>query len=223
MINIIFQNEQFVVVDKAAGVLTTPPRFQDDRPILGRELEKLLKTQIFPVHRLDFEVSGLVLYALNARAHSEANTQFENRLVQKTYQALTEFVASGQAVTKRISIGDLKMGEWMDWKCRVLKGKKRTYESPHGQNSWTKARCEKKEGNLLHWTLMPVTGRSHQLRFDLARHGFPIVGDTLYGAQALRENEISLRSVSLEFQDADWAQKYGLPSKLSVEPLENLL
>lgn len=218
-LHIIFQNEHFVVVDKPAGVLTTPPRFQDGRPILGRMLEKELGTQIFPVHRLDFEVSGLVLYALNARAHSEANTEFENRRVQKTYQAISEFGAKGQAVTKSMSVTDLKMGDWMDWKCKVLKGKKRTFESPHGQSSWTKAKCEKREGDLLHWTLMPITGRSHQLRFDLARHGFPIVGDVLYGAKPAKENEISLRSLSLEFQDQSFIKKFSLPSRFSVESL----
>lgn len=218
-LHIIFQNEHFVVVDKPAGVLTTPPRFQDGRPILGRMLEQELGTQIFPVHRLDYEVSGLVLYALNSRAHSEANTEFENRRVQKTYQALSEFGASGPAVTKAISVTDLKMNEWMDWKCKVLKGKKRTFESPHGQNSWTKARCDGRDGDLLKWTLMPVTGRSHQLRFDLARHGFPIVGDVLYGAKPARENEISLRSISLEFENQEWKKKFGVPAKFAVPPI----
>ncbi len=208
-LKIIFQNDHFVVVDKAAGVLTTPPRFKDERPILGRDLEAHLQTQIFPVHRLDFEVSGLVLYALHAKAHSEANTQFENRNVQKTYQAVSEIQGSL----------DPRTGQWMDWKCKVLRGKKRTYESPHGQISWTQALCEGQFGENLHWTLRPVTGRSHQLRFDLSRHGFPVQGDSLYGAKPLLENEISLRSTSLEFKDATWAKKFNLPTVLTTSPL----
>ena len=61
----LFQNEHFVIMDKPAMVLTVPDRHQSDRPCLGLELQKELKTQIFPVHRLDYEVSGLVLFALH--------------------------------------------------------------------------------------------------------------------------------------------------------------
>lgn len=209
---IVFQNDNFIAIDKESGWLTTPARFgdKDPRPVLGLEIQKQLGQQIFPVHRLDFEVSGLVLYALSAKAHSEANTQFETKKVQKTYQALTENEKSLH----------LEPGTAFEWKARLLRGKKRAYESPHGKPSLTLAKFISYHDQFLKWELRPVTGRSHQLRFDLFRHGFPIVGDVLYGARPTGdENRIELRSMVIEFQDAGFCEKWKLPRELRTTPL----
>lgn len=206
---ILFQNENFVALEKPSGWLTTPARFgdQDPRPVLGLELQKLLGQQIFPVHRLDFEVSGLVLFALNAKAHSEANSLFEAKKVQKTYQALTE---NKNPYAPQI-------GDTVEWKSRILRGKKRAFESPHGKPSLTVAQFVGPGETGLRWILKPVTGRSHQLRFDLSRHGYPILGDVLYGAVSRSENEICLRSLSLQFNDQDFCRKWKLPETLQLK------
>lgn len=212
---IIFQNSDFVALDKPSGWLTTPARFgeKDPRPVLGLELQKKLGQQIFPVHRLDFEVSGLVLFALNASAHSQANQQFENKKVQKTYQARTE---------KQNPISPA-IGDSFEWKARVLRGKKRAYESPHGKPSLTLAKVVGHDDEIFFWELRPVTGRSHQLRFDLARHGFPIVGDELYGAEILNsKDQIDLRSIEIDFLDEGFVERWKLPKKLQAEPLFQL-
>ena len=59
--SVLFENENFIAVDKKSGVLSVPSRMgkEDPRPVLGLELQETLKKQIFPVHRLDFEVSGM--------------------------------------------------------------------------------------------------------------------------------------------------------------------
>ncbi len=213
--NIIFQNEFFAAVEKEAGWLTTPARFgdQDPRPVLGLELQSLLGRQVFPVHRLDFEVSGLVLFALDARAHSQANTLFESKQVQKTYHALTE---NKNAI-------DPELNQVFEWKARILRGKKRAFESPHGKPSLTIAqhlgRGEWPEfGAGLLWELRPVTGRSHQLRFDLSRNGYPIVGDILYGADPAHavQSKIALRSLSLQFKDPEFCKRWKLPDHLRL-------
>ncbi|MEZ0392091.1 MAG: RluA family pseudouridine synthase [Pseudobdellovibrionaceae bacterium] len=212
---ILFQNEHFVAVDKPSGLLTTPARFgeKDPRPVLGLELQTKLEKQIFPVHRLDFEVSGLVLFALSASAHSEANRLFETKKVQKIYQALSENQNSNPSLEKLEN-------QDFEWKARILRGKKRAFESPHGKPSLTRARLLGREGEFLKWELRPVTGRPHQLRFDLSRHGFPIVGDVLYGAQSQKETQkIELRSISLEFLDSDFCKRWSLPPILQTEPL----
>lgn len=91
---ILFENPQFLVIDKPAGWLSVPGRQGEDdvRPCLGRELEKT-HGRIWPVHRLDLEVSGLILYARTAAAHREASMAFERHRVQKTYQAFTAAAA----------------------------------------------------------------------------------------------------------------------------------
>jgi tRNA pseudouridine32 synthase/23S rRNA pseudouridine746 synthase len=68
------------------------------------------------------------------------------------------------------------------------------------------------------WDLNPVTGRSHQLRFDLSRHGFPIIGDTLYGSKVPWQgaDSIALRSYAIDFSKAPQAQELGLPEKMEI-------
>jgi len=211
---IIFQNEFFVAVEKESGWLTTPARFgeKDSRPVLGLELQSQLKRQVFPVHRLDFEVSGLVLFALDAKAHSQANTLFESKQVQKTYHALTE---NRNAIPPDVN-------QTFEWKARILRGKKRAFESPHGKPSLTVAEYLGNSdwpefGAGLSWELRPVTGRSHQLRFDLSRHGFPIAGDILYGASKSFESKIALRSLGLHFKDAEFCKRWKLPEVLNLK------
>lgn len=222
-IKIVFENTHFVVVDKESGVLSTPSRFQekDDRGCLGTHLQEQLQQQIYPVHRLDFEVSGLVMYARNAEAHRIANSWFEKKEVSKTYRAWTteqEFSHIPAEVKNSREVISLHGGEHFEWKSKILRGKRRAYESPQGKPSLTLANyLGRHENGYLQWDLQPVTGRSHQLRFDLSRHGFPIVGDSLYGSkESLGGDRIALRAYKIDFTKAPFVEKLQLPSSLQV-------
>lgn len=245
---IVFQNEHFVAVDKDSGVLTTPSRFEseDGRVVLGRELEKTLQTQIFPVHRLDFEVSGLTLFALSEKAHASANLVFEKRQVQKTYHALSsKLLAQPPGFPAELFRPiNPQIGDSFVWKCQLMRGKRRAYENAHGKPSMTHAqfiaRYDKQNLNKLRenilfdnvmdsgtvigsdlyaWSLQPQTGRSHQLRYELFRHGFPILGDTLYSGLIWKESTIALRAVELRFLEDDFCKRWSLPTILkSVTP-----
>lgn len=217
----LFSNKHFLVVDKDHGWLTTPARFadKDTRPVLGLQLQKNLGQKIYPVHRLDFEVSGIVLYALDAQAHQKANDLFENRRVAKTYQALSEAISD-----EKMQTDGIKLEEKLAWKCKILRGKKRSFESPHGKDSLTysvaKGKIEhEKWGESFAWQLSPLTGRSHQLRFEMYRHGFPILGDSLYGSKVktVQEHSIALRAVKLEILDSEFCKIFAFPPSVSVE------
>lgn len=211
MIPIIFENENFVIVDKPAGFLSVPSRMQDkdDRPVIGLELQKQLKIQIFPVHRLDFEVSGILVFAKNASSHKAANNWFENKKVQKVYSCLTE---PGSEIFLE--------GQKLEWKCQLLRGKKRAYESPHGKNSVTRVEFIKKTDRGLVWKLEPITGRSHQLRYEMYRHQMPIVGDILYGAKSSWSGDgIALKAFELHFLDAEALTKFALPKSILLKEL----
>lgn len=226
MIQIVFENSHFVVCDKPSGVLSTPSRYEeaDERECLGTSLQEKLQVQIYPVHRLDFEVSGLVMYAKTPQAHREANSWFENKQIQKTYSALTSnqgFTHIPESVPNpRIPLV-LKAGERFEWKSLLLRGKRRAYESPQGKPSETWAIfLGPHSSGFLSWDLLPITGRPHQLRFDLSRHGFPIVGDKLYGSTVeWGKDSIALRSYQLDFSRISRAIDLGLPEKLEVQKL----
>jgi tRNA pseudouridine32 synthase/23S rRNA pseudouridine746 synthase len=205
---ILFENRDLVVADKPHGSLSTPAReASDPRPCVGRELQARLGQQIFPVHRLDFEVSGLLMFAKTKDAHREAQGWFEHSAVRKTYEALSP--AGG---------GDF--GEWHEWRSRIAKGKKRAFEAAHGKEAATRARVTGSEDGLWRWELEPLTGRSHQLRFEMAKHQFPILGDVLYGGRpAPQANWIGLRAVALDLTAVPDSGRFGLPQVLRAAPL----
>ena len=216
-LKLLFENAAFVVVDKPAGVLTTPSRLgaADPRPCLGEELQRQLGRQIFPVHRLDEEVSGIVLFALTPESHRAAQKWFEDRAIQKTYHALTV-------------IGPLQpeiQPNKETWKSLLLRGKKRAYESPHGQEAVTEAQwlgersLNSAGGKIVwEWLLQPVTGRAHQLRFECAKHRVPILGDTLYGGPTIEARGIQLRHTCLRFSDGAQAL-WRMPAQIEVNRL----
>jgi tRNA pseudouridine32 synthase / 23S rRNA pseudouridine746 synthase len=207
-------------------VLTVPGRFGDgeDGPSLGRQLEQQLG-RLWPVHRLDREVSGLVLFARNAEAHRLANGAFEGRRVDKQYQALTEGAALIASCPASFT-----------WKSLLVRGKKRAFEAPHGKPAVTRAEALARvpagpwlapesampsPPQLVRWQLFPETGRPHQLRVHLARAGFAVAGDALYGAKTafVQPAAIALRSVRLAFAEAD-AKALGVPGPFELPGFE---
>jgi tRNA pseudouridine32 synthase/23S rRNA pseudouridine746 synthase len=211
-----FQNEHFVVVQKPAGWLSVPSRDKNDpRPCVGLVLQKHLKIELFPCHRLDFEVSGLLLFAKSAKAHRAANQWFEKHQIIKIYNALSEGVsaAAEKFKTKQLI------------KSTLVRGKKRTFAAPHGQPAETYVHLiDQRKLNhfpVLFWQLEPLTGRSHQLRYELSHLQFPILGDQLYGSHfSVGENKISLQAVELNFEKALGYIDFALPPKISI-PFDN--
>ncbi len=206
---LVFENEHFIVVDKSSGVLSVPGRVENEDLVLGRILEVDFKQSLFPIHRLDYEVSGLIIFAKNKESHREGNSWFNDKKIFKTYSALTT--------------GDLptfNRDEEIEWKSMLMRGKKRAYEAPHGKLSITKVFYRGSDDHSQHkWDLHPITGRSHQLRYELFRHGHPIVGDTLYGSNRLfneNENSIALRSYKLDFNLCTTARSFGLPNEIVI-------
>jgi len=203
---VIFHNENLVVVDKPSGTLSVYSRQgkNDVRPCLSSLLEEQLNIRIFPIHRIDFEVSGLLVYAKNSPTQKAWSTLFEKHEIQKKYEAMTEFSDKPPELLQEQS-----------WISHLVRGKKRTYEAAFGQWSKTLATPQKiisiGSGKKVFWHLSPVTGRSHQLRYHLFSKGFPIVGDALYGAKStFKENAIALRAVSLNLLNCDQMPNLGL-------------
>jgi len=208
----VFQNEHFAVVQKPAGVLSVAGRtgLADPRPVLGPLLQAQIGKRVWPVHRLDVEVSGLVLFALNTEAHRAGSLWFEHHQIQKTYEALSASLEFNEFIS---------VGAEQTWECLLLRGKKRAYEGATGKPSLTKAILRGPHATLPFavWELRPVTGRSHQLRYEMFRHQHPIVGDVLYGSLQKCRDEvaIALAAVKLDFpQEAQ--TKWGLPAALSL-------
>ena len=88
LFTIIFENNSFVVVDKPSGLLSIPDRETDEI-----SLKRMLKDkygEIFTVHRLDKDTSGLIVFAKNEDTHKQLSQAFEERSVEKYYQGIVK-------------------------------------------------------------------------------------------------------------------------------------
>jgi len=164
---------------------------------------------LWPTHRLDEEVSGLLLFARTAEAHRSLCQGFEAHTIEKTYSALCEGAAPEDAA----------LGETRRWSALLLRGKRRAYLHKNGKQAITDVRLLAAAKNRLRFELLPRTGRAHQLRVELSRRGCPICGDALYGAVDLWPGGgIALRAVTLGFERFSDSAKLGLPKELHAPP-----
>lgn len=223
---ILWQGDGFVLADKPGGWLSVPSRFEDkdERPVLGRWLENELGRRVFPLHRLDLEVSGLILFALTADSQRAGTEWFEKRWIHKIYEGRSverDFSHWPANLPASRAEMDLVEGARFEWTCKIQRGKRRSFVSDHGDPSRTVAIFKGRRDGFLHWSLEPVTGRSHQLRLEMSRHGFPLVGDELYGSrETYRPGEIALRSVFLDLSQVQESKRAGLPAEFRTEGLK---
>ena len=165
--DIVFENGSFVVINKPPGLLSIPDR-------LGKEisLKAILREkygQIFVVHRLDRDTSGLIVFAKDEETHKLLSQQFEERSTNKVYVG---FVlgnlspSSGQI--------DAPIAEHPGKKGMMMVHKK-------GKASFTEYKVLEDFGAYSWLQFKILTGRTHQIRVHMQSLGHPIACDPLYG------------------------------------------
>jgi 23S rRNA pseudouridine1911/1915/1917 synthase len=164
----IFENDDFVAVNKAAGMLTIPDRHDETQV----SLYKILLQQfgkIFIVHRLDRETSGLVLFAKNEMTHKYLSQLFEQRTIEKFYVG----VVRGSLPDKKGSV-DEAIAEHPVHKGIMTLSKK-------GKPSATAYEVIEDYGiySLVQFNIH--SGRTHQIRVHMKFLGHPVACDPLYG------------------------------------------
>lgn len=166
---ILFENDAWVVIDKPAGLLSIPDRFGADLPNAENILRKKYG-QIYVVHRLDKDTSGVMVFAKTEEAHRRLSQSFENRAVKKTYLAIVEGVPS-----KPEDLIDAPIGE------DSSKAGKMKIDPKNGRESRTHYKIKERFRRYSLLELNPETGRQHQIRVHCAFIGHPLVVDSLYG------------------------------------------
>lgn len=170
-IEILYEDDDLVIINKPPKYLTLPDRYNISKPSLLGFLRKKY-TEIFVVHRLDKETSGVLCFAKNAVAHKNLCQQFERRTTEKIYLALLEghlFEKEG-VIDKPIAPSS------------VIKGKMVIKKS--GKSSITHYKMIEE---FKHYSLVEAnikTGRTHQIRVHFESHGNPIAVDSIYGRQS---------------------------------------
>lgn len=176
-VSIVYRDDDILVLDKPSGLLSVPaldPALYDSLLVRVRENDPSAHV----INRLDKDTSGLVLMALNSKAHSVIGQQLEKRTARKSYVAV---VAGHMAEDEGLI--DLPLGSDVDNKPR------HRVDHDKGKPSQTRWRVvERIDGAMpatrLH--LVPLTGRTHQLRVHLKAIGHTILGDALYADTAVR-------------------------------------
>jgi tRNA pseudouridine32 synthase / 23S rRNA pseudouridine746 synthase len=184
---ILYEDADLIAVNKSEGIASIT---ENDTTIdsLHSLLEKQFSQRLFIVHRLDKEVSGVILFAKNPRAHKFINDQFAERKVKKYYTALVHgVVKENDGVIKKPirEFGSGRMG----------------IDDRKGKPSETRFHVIERFRDYTLLELNPSTGRRHQLRVHLYSIGYPIVGDARYGDKIIQEkfSRIMLHAKQLEF------------------------
>jgi len=165
-LKILHLDEDIIVVDKPADLLSVP----------GRELPDSLQSRLkeahpesLLIHRLDMATSGVMVFARNKAAQRHLGLQFERRHTSKTYIARVAGHVAGES-------GRITLPLIADWPNRP----RQMVSWEHGKASLTDWEVMEREDKHTRLALHPITGRSHQLRVHCWAMGHPILGDRIY-------------------------------------------
>ena len=191
-LSVIHADESILIMDKPAGLLSVPGRGEDRADCLINRIRAEFP-DVLLVHRLDLDTSGVMVFARTKLAQGNLGQQFEGRVTSKVYLArLHGEMAEGE--------GRVELPLIVDWPNRP----RQHVNFETGKPAITDWRVMKVGDGETRVRLMPITGRSHQLRVHMAELGHAILGDPLYAFGAARAHpRLMLHAESLRLRHPD--------------------
>ena len=204
----LFKDENIIVVDKPHFIPVTPTGRYVKESLLARLKHHYQNEEISPIHRLDRETAGIVLFSCNRKIRGAYQTLFQKRQVNKVYEAIAATSELDFPVTHKSRI--VKSDPFF-----IMK------EGEGEINSETIIQAIETEGNLSKYLLKPITGKQHQLRVHMMSLGIPILNDPFYPVLLPCKGEdysrpLQLLAKSIEFTDPISGQL------LNFQSLQNL-
>ena len=192
-LEIVFEDEWLLVVNKPSGMLSVPGKIETADSVYQRVREKYPNaTGPMIVHRLDMATSGLLLIAKTKEVHQHLQAQFENHTIKKRYIALLDESKLEKPIKKN---GRIELPLCLN----PLDRPRQMVSEEYGKTAITDYQVLESSGEYIRILFYPQTGRTHQLRIHAAHPqglGCPIVGDELYGMKA---NRLYLHAEYIEF------------------------
>ena len=191
MINVIYEDNHLLVVEKPINIPTQEDNTKDKdlltilKKYIKEKYNKPGNVYLGLVHRLDRPVGGIMVFARTSKAASRLSEQVRNKTFKKTYNAVV--------------IGDIEnTGKLKD---NLLKDEKRNIVKvdKNGKEAILNFKKLNYKNNMSLVEINLETGRSHQIRVQMANHGYPLFGDQKYNKTAKVGEQIALFAKKIEF------------------------
>lgn len=183
---VLYESTDYLAVQKPEALASIPERLPGPESVL-QILQRERGEKLFVVHRLDKEVSGVLVFARNAEAHRYLNDRFSGRDVRKTYLAVVHGILAGPGGSIRKSLRQFGSG--------------RMGVDERGKPSETDFDVQERWASTTLVKAFPRTGRRHQLRVHFYAIGHPVVGDLRYGNRAIQAHfqRLMLHALNISF------------------------
>jgi tRNA pseudouridine32 synthase/23S rRNA pseudouridine746 synthase len=211
--SILYQDDWLVVADKPHFLPVTPTGRYVQQSLLVRLKRRLGIDTLSPIHRIDRETAGVVVFAVQPATRDAYHALFRERAVSKTYEALAARPPAPMFPLTRHSRIEEDTQSFF-----------RMQERPGEPNSETHIELLEQHGDLGRYRLQPVTGKRHQLRVHMAGLGLPILGDQFYpqvkrgpGEAEDFSQPLQLLARSLAFTDPVTGRLHRFDSQRTLE------
>ncbi len=208
---VLFLDQHILVVDKPHFLPVIPTGRFLHETLLVRLKDKFDLPDLSPIHRLDRETAGVMIFSTSSTSRGAYQSLFQQRSVSKEYQAMAAHLPGYVAP--------------FTYRSRMVPGTPffRMQEIPGQPNSETRIEIMEQTGTHCRYRLQPLTGRKHQLRVHMAALGVPILNDTFYPvALPCKADDVSqplqLLAHSIGFTDPFTGQKRHFESRLTLSP-----
>ena len=201
-LDILHHDSALLIVNKPAGLLSVPGKDPGKEDCLIDRLRRVFP-EVLLVHRLDCDTSGVMVFALNKAAQGNLGQQFEKRQTKKVYLARLWGLLEPKE-------GTVDLPLCVDWPNRP----RQHVNHEQGKPAVTDWRVQRHDGKTTRVRLMPLTGRSHQLRVHMLSLGHPILGDPIYATgEALDYPRMMLHAESLRLRHPETGKSitYSVP------------
>lgn len=206
---VLHADTHLLVADKPHFLPAVPAGAHVHETLLARLIRRTGNRDLAPLHRLDRDTAGLVLFSTNPDTRAAYQALFRERRIDKTYEALA-------APLPHLAFPHVR-------RSRIVAGEPfhRMQEIDGTPNSETRIDVIARGDTLWRYALTPVTGRKHQLRVHLAALGAPILGDPLYPVVVHREPgnysaPLQLLARRLAFADPFTGERREFASRFSL-------
>jgi tRNA pseudouridine32 synthase/23S rRNA pseudouridine746 synthase len=177
---IIFQDEHLIVADKPHFMPVTPGGQYVQQSLLVQLKQDFNLPELSPIHRIDRETAGLVMFSVRAKDRNAYQQLFRLQQVQKTYEAIAGIPESSPLnLVFPITYKSMMASDEQFFKMRELTARECATTDQSNSETWIDC-VERTSQALARYILKPVTGQRHQLRVHMNALGLPILGDRFY-------------------------------------------